>query len=163
VYRDTSNWKLNHEIFTQISNMWGPFRIDLFADRLNCQVNKFVSWKPDPLALATDAFQIQWRGEQAYAFPPFCLIGRCLAKIQKEQSEVVMITPLWQAQPWFPRIMEMSVRLPILLPPSPALITSPDGQSHPLIQMGSLQLAAWKVSGQALHQHKVQNTLKCWA
>ena len=33
-----SNWTLDQEIFNQISKVWGPFKIDLFADRLNCRL-----------------------------------------------------------------------------------------------------------------------------
>ena len=33
---------------------------DLFASRLNKQFAVYVSFKPDPEALATDAFTIQW-------------------------------------------------------------------------------------------------------
>jgi len=35
-----------------------------------------------------DAFQIHWDKSLNYAFPPFCLIGRVLAKLQREKSLV---------------------------------------------------------------------------
>ena len=34
-----------------------------------------------------------------YAFPPFCLIGRCLARVQQDSAEMVLVTPVWQTQP----------------------------------------------------------------
>ena len=34
--------------------------IDLFATRLTIQLKRYVSWRPDPHAVATDAFSIDW-------------------------------------------------------------------------------------------------------
>ena len=59
-FLDSSNWKLCPEIFRSLMQIRGPCTIDLFADRLNCQLPRFCSWKPDPTALATDAFQQNW-------------------------------------------------------------------------------------------------------
>lgn len=42
-FRDSSNWRLNREIFLHIQHLWGPFNIDLFADRLNTQLTQFFS------------------------------------------------------------------------------------------------------------------------
>ena len=78
VYKDWSNWRLNPRLFHALSHVWGPFEIDLFADRLNCQVDIFVSWKPDPAAETVDAFQVNWSQLKGYVFPPFALLGRCL-------------------------------------------------------------------------------------
>ena len=48
----------------------GPFQMYLFASRHNAQVQRFVSWKPDPFAVATDALLLQWGKENQYVFPP---------------------------------------------------------------------------------------------
>ena len=74
-FQDRSDWRLLTEIFQQISRSLGPVEVDLFSNRLNAQLEKYVSWKPDPFALATDAFLLNWKGLKGYAFPPFCLIG----------------------------------------------------------------------------------------
>ena len=55
--------------FPNANPIRGPCTIDLFADRLNCQLPRFCSWKPDPMALATDAFQQNWSTGRNYAFP----------------------------------------------------------------------------------------------
>ena len=34
--------------------------IDLFASRINYRLKPYVSYKPDPGAVAVDAFTIQW-------------------------------------------------------------------------------------------------------
>ena len=50
--------------------------IDLFATGVNHQVPAFVSWRPEPGAVTTDAFNIKWDFHLAYLFPPFCMIER---------------------------------------------------------------------------------------
>ena len=145
--RDSSNWMLNRKVFSQINRLWGPIQIDLFADRLNAQVGRYMSWRPDPGALGTDASQITWDNQVCYAFHPFCLITRCLAKVLKESAEIVIVTPAWQTQPYYPMLLNMSVSSPILLPPMPNLLLCPEGNTHPLMKTQTLKLVVWKVSG----------------
>lgn len=122
-----NSWRLNPKIFAQINSLWGPLEMDLFADRLNAQLEKYMSWKPDPFAMGTDAFLAHWGGMKAYAFPPFCLIQRCIAKVQKERGELVIVTPAWQTQPYYPMLLNMSIVDPILLPPQKDLLLLPGG------------------------------------
>ena len=154
IFNDSSNWKLNKEVFQMIMSQFGQAEIDLFADRTNHQLPKYVSWKPDPTALTTDAFSVKWNNIQGYAFPPICLIGRCLTKVKQEQASLTIITPTWQGQPWYATLLQMAVRDPILLPQMNNLLTGPTGEYHPMVQAGAMMLAAWKVSGRALEiQH----------
>ena len=132
---------------------------DLFADRLNTQRATYVSWKPDPEATVTDAFSIQWKGMKTYVFRLFCLIGRCLAKIQEEGAQAVMVTPGWQAQAWDARLLHMIIDLPCLLPTTPEMLMSHEGQKHPLVENLSLKLVAWKISGKAGEQEAFQKRL----
>ena len=147
VFRDSSNWELGPKIFKQISIIWGLIHLDLFADRTNHQVNQYVSWRPDPLAMATDALSVKWGNHAAYEFPPFCLIGRCLSKIAKDECGLIMITPLWQTATWWPLALQMSTMDPIMLPKTQKMITGPQGESHPLVETNMLNLIVWKVSG----------------
>ena len=109
---DSTEWKLSETIFRRISQIWGLPEIDLFASRLNFQVPKFFSWKPDPLASATDAFQQQWPKGLLFAFPPFCLIGRVIRKAIQDQAELILIAPPWTAQTWYPLLLENLVENP---------------------------------------------------
>ena len=43
--------------------------IALFASRINCQFPRYVAYRPDPGAVAIDAFSIPWTGPKFYAFP----------------------------------------------------------------------------------------------
>ena len=158
-FRDSSNWKLNPSLFQALDQLWGPLEIDLFADRLNAQLMNYVIWFPDPFAQATDAFQIPWSKLKGYSFPPFSMICRCLAKIRKDQATIVMITPTWHTQAWYPVLLEMSCRQPVLLPPLEKILMSPSQQPHPLVLQGSLQLGAWMVSGKTSLQKEFQSKL----
>ena len=147
VFMDGSNWKLKHQVVSQIENNLGTCSVDLFEDRLNTQKQDYMSWKPDPHAMTVDACSLSWSDLKAYAFPPFCMIGKCLTKTVRDQATLVLITPTWQTKTWYPKLLEMEVEAPILLPPYPDLLTSPLGDNHPLIETNQLMLAAWKVSG----------------
>ena len=123
----TNSWRLNPQIFTRIDLQWCPLEMDLFADRLSAQTEKYMSWKPNPFAVGTDAFLKNWEGMEAYAFPPFCLIQRCVAKVQKDKGELVIVTPTWQTQPYYAMLLNMSIADPILLPPQRNLLLSQGG------------------------------------
>ena len=47
--RDSSDWKLNHKMFSQIVKIRRIPQIDLFASRLNHQLPKYMSWHPRQL------------------------------------------------------------------------------------------------------------------
>ena len=47
-HRDSSDWKLNPKMFSQIMKIRGIPQIDLFASLLNHQLPKYMSWHPDP-------------------------------------------------------------------------------------------------------------------
>ena len=57
--------------------------IDLFASRLNAQFTRYVAYRPDPGAVAIDAFSLDWSTLKFYAFPPFSVIPAVLKKIKK--------------------------------------------------------------------------------
>ena len=125
---DSSDWKLLPLVFKPLNSLLGPFSVDLFASRINNQLPVYYSWKPDPLAKAVDAFSAPWSTEHPYLFPPFNLIRRALAKIQAEAVNCAsLIAPAWPAQGWYPQLLEMLMKEPILRRSStrPSIIPSP--------------------------------------
>ncbi len=54
---DRHDWQLNPVVFQCFNTLWGPLEVDLFASRVTRQLDRFFSWKPDPLAEAVDAFR----------------------------------------------------------------------------------------------------------
>ena len=52
-------------------SLFGKPDIDLFASKLNAQVETYVSWRPQPMTKFVDAFSIEWSQLSFYAFPAF--------------------------------------------------------------------------------------------
>ena len=71
---------LSARAFKRIVALFGQPDIDLFASRLNAQVETYVAWKPPPMAKFVDAFTVDWLQFFFNGFPPFCLISRCVKK-----------------------------------------------------------------------------------
>ena len=78
---DNVEWKLDEQLFQKICEEFGKPEVDLFASRLNYQLEKYMSWKPDPQACAVDALCVSWKDIYFYAFPPFSMILKVLQKI----------------------------------------------------------------------------------
>ena len=126
---DSSDWKLQPEI---IQYFLKNREIDLFATRLTNQLKSYVSWRPDPQAVATDAFSIDWSQMKGYAFPLFNLIPRTLMKVINDNANIVLVAPVWQTQHWWPLLLQLTVQLPVLLPAPPTLLTRPvQSQGNP--------------------------------
>ena len=127
VFLYSSDWKLNPGVFNCLHQKWGPINTDLFASRLSYQLDQFVSWRPDPLAIHTDAFTLDWATFRGYAFPPFALIGRCLHQIQSQQvSHSVCSTSLASST-----LVSTTIRPVHRLPASSGRSTDPGKQNPP--------------------------------
>ena len=145
-FDDDKEWMLNRNIFARVVDDLGEVEIDLFASRLNKRLPTYVSWRPDPFALYVDAFSGSWKNAKCYLFPPFSLIGRCLRKITDDETEATVIVPLWTTRNWFPMLLKMLVKPPIVLPRVRNLLTLPPyGKPHPLIHR--MTLVACRLSG----------------
>ena len=122
--------------------------IDLFASRINNQFEKYMSYKPDPYALAIDAFSESWSNLNFYAFPPFSLLTRVLKKIREDQATGVIVAPLWRAATFFPVLMQSVVDFPVAISARNNLLRLPENPKiiHPLARR--LRLLVCLVSGQ---------------
>ena len=139
--------RLHPAIFAHIDRNFGPLQVDLFASPSNHQLPRFVSWKGHPRSWRVDAFSLDWtRLEGAYLNPPLALIARCLNKIIQDRATMVLIAPVWPAQPWWPTLLRLAKTLPIVLPSLPNLFTDPRGRA----QCPGWTTAAWYLSGDNL-------------
>ena len=111
---DNMEWKLNPVLFERICQLWGTPEVDLFASRLNHQVPKYLAWKPDPKAMAIDAFTENWSKWDFYAFPPFNLIGKVLQKVEADNGKGIIIVPFWPTQHWFAKFTQMCIFPPLV-------------------------------------------------
>ena len=51
-----TEWMIKPQIFSSLCIIFSKPSIDLFACRINAQLPKYVSWRPDPNAYDTNAF-----------------------------------------------------------------------------------------------------------
>ena len=93
---DNSDWKIDPII---IFPFLSDCSTDLFASRLTHQLARYISWRPDPQAFQSDAFIVNWKHLKGYAFPPFNFIARVLDKVMMNKTDLVLVAPIWQAQP----------------------------------------------------------------
>ncbi|CAH1248153.1 C16orf58 [Branchiostoma lanceolatum] len=148
VFQDKTEWQLDRSVFLQINAQTDfALTIDLFASRLNAQLPRFVAWRPDPMAVAVNALDMDWyQLGLAYAFPPFSLVFRVLRKVQTDHATVMLVAPVWRAQAWYPKLLHMLYDRPTLLPHRRDLLFLPHNKEHhPLFPR--LKLAVWPVSG----------------
>ena len=92
-FQDSSEWKLCPMSFKIICKKFETPLVDLFASGLCHQLARYMSWRPDPQSIATDALHQNWKNQFCYAFPPLSLIGRVLRKVQKDESKLIIVTP----------------------------------------------------------------------
>ena len=90
-----TEWSLHPQVARSLLRVWGNLSIDLFATCLNAKLPMYCSLVPDPQAVFEDAFRHPWDDLDLYAFPPFPLVGRVIARVQ-ELSRVAMtlVAPL---------------------------------------------------------------------
>ena len=91
-------WSLDCLVFKEIISQTFIPEIDLFVSRLNAKTAKFISWHPLPGSMAIDAFSLSWDNMNCYAFPPFSLLPRVLAKRRHDKALVLLIALVWPAQ-----------------------------------------------------------------
>ena len=99
-------WTLRKDVFVRIMDLYGPSDIDLFASSDNHQLPQYVSYLPDPKAVAVNAFSLSWTNLFPFIFCPFSVINSVLQKLEQDQAEAVMVAPLFTTQPWFPRLLQ---------------------------------------------------------
>ena len=157
-FNEQTEWQLNTEIFQCIVVHFGKPDIDLFASRLNTQLERFVSWFPDPDAENCDAFSIFWSDLYVYIFPPFCLIARCLQKITTDKAEGILIVPCWPTQTWFASLLHMLTKPPLILPKSKYLLVKhASDETHPMIN--KMHLLCCRLSGSPSHAEAFRRRL----
>ena len=157
--KDRCDWMLNPVMFNQIQLQMGPLEIDLFASRLTKQPPQFYSWRPDPEAQGTDAFNQDWSKMRGFANPPWCMIGRCQSQVKRQVARIVMITPLWTSQPWYLSFLGMLEDFPRLLPERDDLVTLQSEQGF-IMSQRMPRLVAWSISGNPLHQEEFLQRLQ---
>lgn len=142
-----TEWMLDTNIFKSLCIKFGKPSIDMFASRSNAQLPQYISYLPDPQAVAVDAFHHKW-DKYIYLFPPFILINRVLRKIIEDKTpRALIIVPEWPSQAWYPQLVKMLMAPPVKLPKTKTLLKLPSDEeaTHPLFP--HLTLMACLLSG----------------
>ena len=134
-----SEWMLHRDVFNWLRQRW-PVTIYLFASSLSHCCFAYFAPVSDPMAAGTDAMLQSWDSLQAYAFPPFAMIGQVLAKVRASRSlELTLIAPFWPQRLWLPELL--------ILPP---LLSRWDLLRQPHVRrfhqnLSMLRLHAWRL------------------
>jgi hypothetical protein len=138
-------WSISQEFFQELDSQWGPHTVDLFATKANAKLKQYVSWRPDPQAIAHNALNISWKNKgKLYICPPWNLIPSILQKMQEEQTVATVVTPYWPSAIWFPKISRWAVDPPTLIPRAQVL-PAPGNDASVLAKNPMWSLCAWNV------------------
>ena len=125
---------------------WGNPSIDLFATCFNAKLPLYCSLVPDPQAVFEDAFRHPWDDLDLYAFPPFALVGRVIARVQQSlRVAMTLVAPLWPEKEWFADLLLLLTQPPLVLPCWDRLLRQPHCN---LFHQGAhaLNLHSWRLS-----------------
>ena len=106
---------INHSIFLQTQNRPFCFPIELSTAQICCLAT-------DPGAEAVDTFTLDWHSDTFFAFPPF--------RKEDDRAEGILVAPNWPTQPWYPNLMRLLVRKPLMLPKGKHLLKLPYNREH---------------------------------
>ena len=160
IFHDSTEWMLNRDVFHKITQCLFVPKIDMFASRLNKQMDTYVSWRPDPMAAGVDAFSLDWRNALPYAFPPFSLISRTLQKLWEDQADAILVIPFWTTQSWFPQVMKSLVAPPIHIPAHRELLRLPYDPQKLHTLHHKLDLLACHLSGKPSRTKRFRQELR---
>ena len=137
VFDDKTEWTLRKDIFEILCKHFRKPDIDLFASRLNCQVQRYCSWQPDPGAVYVDSLMYDWSEEAfVYAFPPFSIIYKVIQKWIHDKAHGILVVPFWPTQPWFTLFNQMTCDTPITFDVVTDELMLPFASSESVNQMG---------------------------
>ena len=159
-FSDCTEWQLKRQIFDRLCKQCFLPDIDLFASRLNRQLDKFVSWFPEVGAYRNDAFSFSWHSFSPYIFCPFNLVGRVVTKIIADGvNKALLIIPHWKSQLWFPMVVANLICFPIRLPRHADLLRLPhNNQTHPMSKR--LRMVAVVLSGNSSKEEEFRSQLQ---
>jgi hypothetical protein len=124
---ESCDWQLNPREFKRLSQLWGPFDIDLFASATNHQLPRYYSYHHTPDCAGVNAFAFKW-GKRAWCNPPFAIIARVLDHARTCGARLCLVVPFWPSALWWPRLVSPDpsffqpfVRACVVLPRTPDL------------------------------------------
>jgi len=128
---DSTDWSLAPAAFRRLDDLYGPHSVDLFATEVNTRCVRFYSRDLTPGALGANALLFDWSDENAWANPPFNLLGPVVDKVIRERATATVVAPVWRAQPWWARAVEACADWHLLPPAEGVYRASPTPTARP--------------------------------
>jgi len=156
-----TEWKLNENIFQAMQKFLEFYpTVDLFASRINSQLPRFFSYRPDPQAELINAFSVSWENISFYCFPPFSCIGKVIQKIISDKAIGILVVPNWPNQYWYTNLLELLLKPAFIILPSTDHVYLPNQPDihHPFFR--SLELMGCLVSGKVYHADSVYQKMQ---
>ncbi|KAA6375152.1 MAG: putative reverse transcriptase, partial [Streblomastix strix] len=111
----TRDYSLQSEVLVEVlSQFQVKPTIDMFSNRRNCKIKRFVSVTQDRWAVTLNFLSMSWKSEIPYLHPPIPLIPATLSKLKRQGVQALLIVPNWPSQPWWPELRSMMSRFMIL-------------------------------------------------
>ncbi|KAA6313246.1 MAG: hypothetical protein EZS28_055788, partial [Streblomastix strix] len=105
----SGDYSLHQEVFEEaLRSLRTRPSIDMFANRKNRKLKRFVSLTLDNWAVGQDCMSLPWKGELPYLHPPLPMIQATLNKVREENVAALIVVPNWPSQSWWPSLMELS-------------------------------------------------------
>ena len=121
-----TEWSLHLQVARHLLRRWGTPSINLFATSLSVKLPLYCSLVLDPQAVFEDAFRHPWANLDLYAFPPFPLVGRVVARVRETPNlSTTLVAPLWPEKEWFTDLLLLLTLPPVALPWWDRLLSSP--------------------------------------
>jgi hypothetical protein len=142
-----TEWRLSAKTFRWIcrESVRGPPEVDLFANRLNHLLPRYMSPCEDLGAEAVDALLSPWPRAICYAFPPTTILGRVAVKLLSERpNRLLLVAPWWPTKAWFPTLQLNAFRVTMI--PGEQLTLEQPHFRHEMPMATSLCLALWHIS-----------------
>ena len=141
-----TEWSLHPQVARSLLRVWGNPSIDIFATCLKAKLPLYCLLVPDPQAVFEDAFRHPWDDLDLYAFPPFPLCSRVVARVRESSRlAITLVAPLWPEKEWFADLLLLLTQPPLALSWWDSLLQQPPCN---LFHQGvhALNLHAWRLS-----------------
>ncbi|KAA6392570.1 MAG: putative reverse transcriptase, partial [Streblomastix strix] len=97
----SGDYSLHQEVFEEaLRSLRTRPSIDMFANRKNRKLKRFVSLTLDSWAVGQDCMSLPWKGELPYLHPPLPMIQATLNKVMEENVAALIVVPNWPSQSW---------------------------------------------------------------
>lgn len=141
--RPDTEWSLSQTVFSALLGTFGSFDLDLFASIINAKCEAYISWFPDPGAVAIDAFTGRIK---IFCLPSVYSNSTCLTQNSKRESKGCGNRALVAFSGFVSLFCRLLIEELLVFPPSQDLLSSPFRTHH--LAWRSLSLVAGNLSGE---------------